>query len=213
MWEGERQRGRCMSVYIHAEARGGLRVPSSIALYHIFWARVKPVISVRLASKPWICLSTLQWWGYRHTPVPSFCTGLMWTWPLLLYINCLYSLSYFNSWVMLNWKIKDSTVWQRHFQDITASWQWQDYSSLLSSRSTVKEQKWRRKIRKMWSFRREVCKSEVSDKKSTKDKSSVITRDLTACSSLDSRKAVLRARPAHQDSYLWTCKFTWKERA
>ena len=46
------------------------------------------------------------------------------------------------------------------------------------------------------------CSREVSDKKSTKDKSSVITGDLTACSSLDSRKAVPRARPAHQDSYL-----------
>ena len=101
----------------------------------------------------------------------------MWTRPLLLYINCLYSLSYLNSWVMLNWKIKDSIVWQRHFQDIIAPWQWQDYSSLLSSRSTVKEQKWRRKIRKTWSFRREVCKSEVLDKKSAKDKSPLITRE------------------------------------
>lgn len=69
-----------------------------------------------------------------------FAQVLMWTQPLLLYINCLSSLSYLNSWVMLNWKIRDSFVWQRHFPDIIASWQWQEYSSLLSPRSTAREQ-------------------------------------------------------------------------
>lgn len=139
MWERETG-GGCMSMYIHAEARGRSCIPSSIALYCIFWARGKPVISVRLASKPWTS-SLSRNAGATDTHLCfRFAQVLMWTRPLLLYINCLSSLSYLNSWVMLNWKIRDLFVWQRHFKDIIASWQWQEYSSLLSSRSTVREQ-------------------------------------------------------------------------